>query len=166
MKREEGMNPLKLLADQGQSWWIDNLTRDMIRSGQLDRYWRNDGLRGVTSNPSIFHKAISRGNAYDAQIRELFGKGLSVAQVYEEVVTTDVRDACDVLRPLYDQSQGLHGFVSLEVSPHLAYDTQGSINEARRLHAMVGRPNLYIKIPGTAQGMPAIEQLLFEGINV
>jgi transaldolase len=166
MKREESMNPLKLLGEHGQSWWIDNLTREMIKSGKLEQFWRRDGLRGVTSNPSIFHKAISKGSDYDAQIRELFGKGLSVTQVYEEVVTTDVRDACDVLRPLYDQSQGQHGFVSLEVSPHLAYDTQASIDEARRLHGKVGRPNLYIKIPGTAPGMPAIEQLLFEGINV
>ncbi|MGE0082388.1 MAG: transaldolase family protein, partial [Thiohalomonadaceae bacterium] len=141
------MNPLRQLSDYGQSWWIDNLTRDMLRSGELERRWRQDGLRGVTSNPAIFHKAISSGHAYDDQIRDLFRAGKSVQEVYEEIVTTDVRDACDVLRPLYDKTDGLHGYLSLEVSPHLAYDTEGSVKEARHLHEKVGRPNLYIKIP-------------------
>jgi transaldolase len=166
MKREEGINPLRLLSAQGQSWWIDNLTRHMIKSGDLERLWRRDGLRGVTSNPAIFHKAISKGTDYDSQIKELFATGMSVAHVYEEIVTTDVRDACDVLRPLYDETEGDHGFVSLEVSPHLAYDAEASIREAHRLHAKVGRPNLYIKIPGTEAGVPAIEQLLADGISV
>lgn len=166
MKREEGINPLTLLSVQGQSWWIDNLTRDMIKSGDLERLRQRDGLRGVTSNPAIFHKAISKGTAYDSQIKELFATGLSVAHVYEEIVTADVRDACDVLRPLYDETEGHHGFVSLEVSPHLAYDAETSVREAHRLHAKVDRPNLYIKIPGTEAGVPAIEQLLADGINV
>lgn len=160
------MNPLRLLSDYGQSWWIDNLTRDMIRSGELERRWRQDGLRGVTSNPAIFHKAIGSGHAYDEQMRELFGAGKPVQEIYEELVTTDVREACDVLRPLYDKSEGMHGYVSLEVSPHLAYDTNGSVKEARHLYEKVGRPNLYIKIPGTAPGVAAIEELLFQGIPV
>lgn len=160
------MNPLRQLSDYGQSWWIDNLTRDMLRSGDLERRWRQDGLRGVTSNPAIFHKAISKGHAYDEQIGVLFAQGRAVHEVYEEVVTTDVRDACDVLRPLYDKTDGLQGFVSLEVSPHLAYDAEASVKEARHLHEKVGRPNLYVKIPGTAAGVGAIEELLFEGIAV
>ncbi|MFA5531164.1 MAG: transaldolase [Thiohalomonadaceae bacterium] len=160
------MNPLRQLSDFGQSWWIDNLTRDMLRSGDLERRWRQDGLRGVTSNPAIFHKAISRGHAYDEQMHSLAAKGRSVQEIYEEIVTTDVRDACDVLRSLFDRTEGVHGHVSLEVSPHLAYDTTASISEARHLHEKVGRPNVYIKIPGTAPGVAAIEELLFQGIHV
>jgi transaldolase len=160
------MNPLRQLSDYGQSWWIDNLTRDMLRNGELERRWRQDGLRGVTSNPSIFHKAISAGHAYDEQMRVLFAQGKSVHEIYEEVVTTDVRDACDVLRPLYDRSEGRDGFVSLEVSPHLAYDAEASMREAHHLHGKVDRPNLYIKIPGTAAGVGAIEELLFDGISI
>jgi transaldolase len=160
------MNPLRQLSDYGQSLWIDNLSRDMLRNGELERRWRQDGLRGVTSNPAIFHKAIAAGSAYDEQIHRLFAEGKSVHEVYEEVVTSDVRDACDVLRPLYDRSEGLHGFVSLEVSPHLAYDAEASIREAHHLRAKVGRPNLYIKIPGTEAGIHAIEALLFDGVSV
>ncbi len=160
------MNPLRQLHDYGQSYWLDNLTRSMILNGELERRVREDGLRGITSNPAIFHKAISGQEGYDDQIRELTRSGLATAQIYERVVTDDIRAACDILRPVYDRSEEREGFVSLEVSPHLANETQASIEEARRLHAAVDRPNLMIKIPGTKAGLGAIEQLLLEDINV
>jgi transketolase len=160
------MNPLLQLIEFGQSSWLDNLSRNKITSGELARRVREEGLRGVTSNPTIFHKAITGSADYDEQMRRAFATGKSVHQVYEELVVTDVRDACDTLRPVYDQSGGSDGFVSLEVSPHLAHDTEGTILEAHRLRAAVDRPNLLIKIPGTAAGVPAIEQCLFEGINI
>lgn len=160
------MNPLLELLEHGQSYWLDNLTRRMIRNGELERRVREEGLRGVTSNPAIFSKAISGGGEYDEQIAELAAEGRSVEEIYEAVVVSDIRDACDVLRPVYDESDGADGFVSLEVSPHLAHDTEGSIEEARRLYRRVDRPNVFIKIPGTPEGVPAIEELLFEGVNV
>lgn len=160
------MNPLLKLAEAGQSYWLDNLTRRMIEDGELADRVAKEGLRGVTSNPAIFSKAISKGEEYTAQIREAAAGGAAVEAVYEALVTTDIRNACDILRPVYDQSGGSDGFVSLEVSPHLARDTETSIAEGRRLWRAVDRPNLLIKIPGTAEGVPAIEELLFEGINV
>lgn len=159
-------NSLLQLHEHGQSYWIDDLTRNMLRKGALKRRVEEEYLCGVTSNPSIFGKAISHGSDYEDQIRQATNAGRATPEIYEEIVTADVRDACDVLRPVFERSKGADGFVSLEVSPHLAHDTQGSIREARRLHAAVKRPNLFIKIPGTAAGVPAIEQLLFEGINV
>jgi transaldolase len=160
------MNPLLKLSEHGQSYWIDNLSRPMIASGELERRVHEEGLRGVTSNPTIFHKAIAEGDAYDAQIRQLAAAGRSVVEIYEALTTTDIRNACDILRPVFDRTAGEDGYVSLEVSPHLAHDTEGSIDEAERLARVVDRPNLLIKIPGTPAGVPAIEQLLFEGINV
>jgi len=160
------MNPLLKLITCGQSYWLDNLTRAMITSGDLKRRVSDEGLRGVTSNPAIFHKAIAGSEDYDSQIRELVAAGKDVAEIYERLVVTDVRDACDVLRPVYDASQGVDGFVSLEVSPHLAHDTEGTMLEARRLSQEVRRPNLLIKIPGTPEGIPAIEEMLYEGINI
>ena len=160
------MNPLLRLLEHGQSYWLDNLTRGMIRDGELERRVREEGLRGVTSNPAIFSKAISGGGEYDDQIERLAREGRSLGEIYEEVVVEDIRGACDVLRPVYDESGGRDGFVSLEVSPWLAHDTEGSIREARRLFRAVDRPNVLIKIPGTEAGVPAIEELLYEGINV
>jgi transaldolase len=160
------MSSLLKLITCGQSYWLDNLTRAMIASGDLARRVRGEGLRGVTSNPAIFHKAIAGSEDYDAQIRELAAAGKDVAEIYERLVVTDVRDACDVLRPVYDDSQGVDGFVSLEVSPHLAHDTEGTMVEARRLFQAVRRPNLLIKIPGTLEGIPAIEEMLYEGMNI
>ena len=159
------MNPLLKLNDFGQSYWLDNLTRDMIESGELKRRVENEGLGGITSNPSTFNKAIRNGTGYEARIKA-FGRDMTDADVYEALVTDDVRDACDILRPVFDRTDGVDGFVSLEVSPHLARDTAGSIEEGRRLWRKVCRPNLMIKIPGTAEGLDAIEELLFEGINV
>jgi transketolase len=160
------MNPLLKLEQLGQSYWLDNLARAMITGGDLQRRVSDRGLRGVTSNPSIFQKAISGSNDYDARIEQLVAKDCSTQEVYESLVTSDVRDACDVLRPVYDRTGGVDGFVSLEVSPHLAHDARASIDEARRLYGRVDRPNLYIKIPGSLAGLTAIEELLFEGIPV
>ncbi len=160
------MNPLLKLADLGQSYWLDNLTRRMIENGELKARVEKEGLRGITSNPSIFSKAISKSEDYTAQIREAKAAGGTVETIYEMLATTDIRNACDILRPVFDKSGGSDGFVSLEVSPHLARDTATSITEGRRLWQAVDRPNLLIKIPGTKEGVPAVEQLLSEGINV
>ena len=160
------MKPLFELLEHGQSYWLDNLSRAMIEHGELRRRVEEEGLRGVTSNPAIFHKAISAGDAYDEEIEALVSRGATVPDIYEALVVSDIRAACDVLRPVYDASDGADGFVSLEVSPRLIHDTPGSIDEGRRLWAAVERPNLMIKIPGTPAGVPAIEELLYEGINV
>ena len=160
------MDILLELIEHGQSYWLDNLTRDMLRGGALAHRVTEQGLRGVTSNPAIFHKAITSGSDYDVQIRALAEEGASVERIYESLVVTDVQEACDVLRPVYESSAGVDGYVSLEVSPYLMHDTEGSLTEARRLWAAVGRPNLMIKIPGTSAGAPAVEELLCEGINV
>lgn len=160
------MNPLQELSEHGQSYWLDNLSRELIRSGALQHRVEHEGLRGVTSNPAIFHKAISVGDAYDEEIADLVAAGASTSEIYEQLVVTDIGDACDVLRPVFDETDGLDGYVSLEVSPRLIHGTARSIEEGRRLWAAVNRPNLMIKIPGTRAGMPAFEELLFEGINV
>lgn len=160
------MTPLQKLIEHGQSFWIDNLSRGMIRGGELARRVAEEGLRGVTSNPAIFQKAIAGSRDYDGLIEEAVSAKKSVEEIYERLVTSDVREACDILRPVFDASGGEDGFVSLEVSPRLAQDTEGSIREARHLHKIVDRPNLFIKIPGTPAGIPAIEELLFDGIHV
>lgn len=158
------MSPLSGLCRFGQSYWIDDLSRPMIESGELQRRVANEGLTGVTVNPAIFSAALHASDAYDRQIRELAVHPLN--GIYEALIVADVRDACDVLRPVYDQTGGLDGFVSLEVSPYLAHDAQGSIAEGHRLWQAVARPNLFIKIPGTFEGIAAVEALLSAGINV
>ena len=160
------MNPLLALSDYGQSYWLDNLTRGKIESGELARRVTEEGLRGITSNPAIFNKAISGRGEYDAQIRQLAAEGLGIEPMYERIVVRDIQDACDVLWPVYEATDGGDGFISLEVSPHLVYDTEGTIAEARYLYEAVARPNVLIKIPGSAEGVPAIEQMLYEGVNV
>jgi transketolase len=160
------MDPLLKLQQHGQSYWLDNLTRAMLTDGKLQQRVSERGLRGVTSNPAIFQKAIAGSHDYDAQIEQLVEAGCDTREVYEALVTADVRDACDVLRPVHEATDGLDGYVSLEVSPHLAHDARASTEEARRLHNRVDRPNLFIKIPGTTEGLAAIEELLFEGIPV
>ena len=160
------MNHLSQLIEHGQSYWLDNLTRKMIENGELQRRVSEEGLRGVTSNPAIFYKAVSSGHDYDAQISLCVEKQWPLPQIYEELVTQDIRDACDILRPVYDQSDFGDGFVSLEVSPHLAHDVTASIEEALRLWHTVERPNLMIKIPGTKEGISVAEKLLKEGVNV
>lgn len=160
----EATSPLLELGRFGQSYWIDDLSRPMLRSGELRRRVVEQGLTGVTVNPSIFRSALRGSDAYDPDIRELAGR--PPPEIYEALIVADVRDACDVLRPVYDRTAGRDGFVSLEVSPHLAHDAAASIDEARRFWRAVGRPNLLIKIPGTDEGLAAIEALLREGINV
>ena len=161
------MNRLRELAEKGQSVWLDFLSRDIIANGELRRLIEEDGLAGITSNPSIFEQAIGGSNSYDADIARLLAKeNLSVGAIYERLATTDIADAADMLRPLYDKSEGRHGFVSLEVSPYLAMDTAGTIDEARRLWSELHRENVFIKVPATKPGIPAIRTLLAEGINV
>ena len=160
------MNPLKKLSDLGQAPWLDDIRRGLIESGDLDKLIEEDGLRGITSNPSIFQKAIADSDEYDDAIRELAQKGKSTEEIYFELATTDIRNAADRFRPLYDEHNGERGFVSLEVSPHLAHDTQGSVEEGRKLWSMLDRPNVFIKVPGTKEGLAAITQLISEGISV
>ncbi len=160
------MSALLKLIDYGQSYWLDNLTRKMIKSGELKKRVAKEGLRGNTSNPAIFNKAISSGNDYDQQIKKLVNEKKTIGEIYDGLTVKDVQDACDILRQVYDESNGLDGYISLEVSPYLAHDTVGTMNDARRLYKAVNRPNCFIKIPGTKEGVPAIEQMLYEGINI
>ncbi|MGB8204597.1 MAG: transaldolase, partial [Candidatus Baltobacteraceae bacterium] len=156
---------LQQLIDAGQSIWLDNIERSMFASGELRRLI-DSGLRGMTSNPTIFEKAIGGGHDYDAQIESLAGKVRDLNQLFEALAIQDIRAALDEFRPLYDETGGGDGFVSLEVSPLLAHDTQGTIAAARRLWKEVDRPNLMIKIPGTEEGGPAITEAIAAGINV
>ncbi len=159
-------NPLFQLIAQGQSVWLDSIQRRQIQSGELQTLIETMALRGETSNPSIFEKAIVGSGDYDAEIQTLAAQGWDTPAIYEKLATDDVRAACDVFRPLYDESEGGDGFVSIEVSPRLANDTLGTIQEARRLWATVDRPNLMVKIPGTNAGVPAIEQSIYNGMNI
>lgn len=160
------MNNLLELINYGQSYWMDNLTREKINNGELKRRVEKEGLRGVTTNPTIFNKAISNCTDYDAQILSLLNNAKKIKEVYEALAIKDVQDACDILRPVFDNSNGVDGFVSLEVSPYLAHDSAGTMNEARRLHKEVNRENCLIKIPATEEGIRAIEEMLYEGINI
>jgi transaldolase len=149
----------------GQSPWLDNLRRDWIRDGELAR-WVARGVRGVTSNPSIFEKAMTGQAVYDDQFRSLVAEGRPVEECYWEMVVTDISEALAVLRPVFDESHGVDGFVSVEVAPSLARDTAGTLAAARHLHELIGAPNLYVKIPGTAEGLPAIEAVIADGNSV
>lgn len=160
------MSNLTKLIEYGQSYWIDNLTRSMIKSGELKKRIVKEGLRGQTSNPAIFHKAISESTDYNKQIEKLTKEGKSVLEIYDALTIKDVQDACDLFKPVYESSNGVDGYVSLEVSPYLAHNTETTLNEARRLFTAVNRPNCHIKIPGTPAGLSAIEEALYEGINV
>ncbi len=159
-------NPLKRLETLGQSIWLDYIRRDLITSGELRRLIEEDGLRGMTSNPSIFEKAITGSYDYDDNIRALALEGKGVQAIYDVVTVRDVQSAADEFRPLYDKTGGKDGYVSLEVNPHLAHDTKGTIHEARRLWDRLNRPNVFIKVPATVEGLPAIQQLIGEGISV
>lgn len=159
-------NPLVQLQRYGQSFWYDNIHRRLFTSGELQRLIDEDGLRGMTANPTIFEKAVSEGTEYDEAIRSLAAEGRSPLHIYEALATEDVRQATDFFRPIYEETGGGDGFVSLEVSPALAYDTQATIAEAHRLWQQVNRPNLMIKVPATPPGIPAIEQLLYDGLNI
>ncbi len=160
------INPLLDLEKLGQSIWIDFIRRGMITSGALQRLIREDGITGVTSNPSIFEKAIAESHDYDSAIKTLAGAGKSVQDMYLEITCDDIQSAADLFRPVYDRLGGTDGYASYEVSPLLAHDTAGTINEARKLWAALNRPNVMIKVPGTKEGVPAIRQLVSEGINV
>ena len=159
-------NPLIKLTSLGQSIWLDYLRRQMIVSGELQRLIDEDALRGMTSNPAIFEKAIAGSKDYDDDIRSLAREGKSIQEIYEALTVADVQRAADTFRPQFEQLQGTDGFVSLEVNPHLAQDTPGTIAEARRLWAKLDRPNVFIKVPATQAGLPAIRQLISEGINI
>lgn len=161
-------NPLVELSKFGQSVWLDNISRSMLNKGELKNLVDEIGLRGVTSNPSIFQKAISQGSDYDEQIIRLVNenKNVSAKNLYESLAVKDIQDAADVLLGVYEKTNGTDGYVSLEVSPHLAFETTATIEEARRLFKWVNKPNVMIKIPATRQGIPAIKQAISEGINV
>jgi len=159
-------NPLRRLEAYGQSIWLDFLRRQLLTSGEFQQLIDEDGLSGVTSNPSIFEKAIAGSHDYDEDIRKLAKEGKSVQEMYEHLVVADIQRTADLLRPTYDRLDGRDGYVSLEVSPHLAHDTEGTIAEARRLWAKVDRPNAFIKVPATKEGLPAIRQLIAEGLNI
>ena len=159
-------NPLLKLESFGQSIWMDFIRRGMIASGQLQQLIEEDGLRGMTSNPSIFEKAIAGSHDYDDAIRELALEGKSVDQIYTALTVVDIQRTADLFRPVYERLDGADGFVSLEVSPYLARDTAKTIADARRLWGAVARPNVMIKVPATIEGLPAIQQLIGEGINV
>ena len=154
------------LLEEGQSLWLDTLSRSLMDSGELSRLIHSVGIRGITSNPAIFEKAVSGSRDYDEEIRQLAGNGDPPEDILRRLMTEDVRRACDLFLPVFRSTGGGDGFVSIEVSPLLADRTEDSVEEARRLHKMVDRPNLFVKIPGTEAGFPAIRELVSEGISV
>ena len=160
-------NPIfQIEQNYGQSIWMDNLSRTLIQSGELKQMIEERGIVGITSNPAIFEKAIMGNAAYDADIEEGIGASKSVLEIYESLVFDDIRNACDILRPVYDSSNGLDGYVSIEVPPNIANNTESTIEQARRYYQQIGRENVMIKIPGTKMGLPAVEQVISDGINV
>lgn len=159
-------NPLKELNRFGQSVWLDNLSRELVEEGGLAKLIEEDGVSGVTSNPAIFQNSISKSSTYDEQIKDLADDEISTVALFEGLAIQDIRGACDVLKPVYDETNKTDGYVSLEVSPHLARDCDGTIKDAVRLWKAVDRPNVMIKIPGTKEAVPAIEEVLAQGINV
>ncbi len=159
-------NPLRELNKYGQSVWYDNLNRELLVSGELQRMVDEDGVSGGTSNPSIFEKAVNSGSAYDEHLRRLVDDGRELPEIYDELTVTDVCQSADVFRAIYDRTAGADGHVSLEVSPLIAYDSQASVEAAQRLFGALDRPNAMIKIPGTPEGLPAVEQCLGQGLNI
>ena len=159
-------NPLIALSRAGQSIWLDYLHRKVLDNGQLERWIEADGLKGMTSNPSIFEKAIAAGSEYDEQIRRLAADGHEAKTIFEKVAVADIRGACDLFRPIYDASDGADGFVSIEVSPDLARDADGTRAQVRHLWSAVDRPNLMVKIPGTVEGAPVVGEMLAEGFII
>jgi transaldolase / glucose-6-phosphate isomerase len=162
----EGTNPLKGLLAYGQSPWMDYIRRDLLTTGGLRGYIEDDGLRGMTSNPAIFEKAIIGSNLYSDILNSPDAKKLDAKGLFEKIAIRDVQDACDIFKPVYNESNRRDGYVSLEVSPYLANDTKATLEEARRLWKAVGRPNLMVKVPATPEGIPAIRQLLEDGLNI
>ena len=160
------MKPTLDLNRAGQSLWLDNITRDLLTSGTLKRYIEELTVTGLTSNPTIFDQAMKHGSAYDEDIRKLAQTGLADEKLFFELAVEDLTRAADLFRPVHDRTAGVDGWVSLEVSPRLAYDTNSTLAEARELHARAARPNLFIKIPGTKEGLPAIESAIFAGVPI
>ncbi len=160
------MKATQKLYDLGQSLWLDNITRDLLTTGTLKRYIDELSVTGLTSNPTIFDQAIKNSTAYDASIQKKLKEGKSGEALFFELALDDITRAADLFRPVYDRTSGVDGFVSLEVSPLLAYDTKTTIAVAKALHARAGRPNLFIKIPGTKEGLPAIEEAIFAGVPI
>src|SRR5438477_1819657 len=161
----QGGNPLQGLLAYGQSPWLDFIRRNILLNGDLKKMIANDGLRGMTSNPAIFEKAITAGDDYNDIIKAPDAKSHTAMALYEKIAIRDVQDAADIFKTVYTETKGRDGYVSLEVSPNLAFDTQATIDEARRLWKTVNRPNVMIKIPGTVQGLPAIRLALVGGIS-
>ena len=159
-------NRLVQLHEHGQSVWLDQISRSLLTTGELTRLIYEDGLRGMTSNPTIFQKAIGKGDDYAKELKQLARKGAQSSDVYEAVVVKDIGAAADIFRPLYDSEDGADGFVSLEVSPLLANDTQATIKEAKKLWSGLNRPNVMIKVPATPAGLPAVEELIAAGLNI
>src|SRR5439155_8566727 len=155
----------QLYTEFGQSPWLDNIKRGYITSGQLKKMVA-DGIRGLTSNPTIFQKAIEQSDDYDEQFRSLAKQGLTVEDAYWSMVVADISAALDILRPVYEESGGEDGFVSIELAPSLALETDKSVAAARELHERIDQPNLYVKIPGTENGVPAVRQMVSEGRNI
>lgn len=160
-----GVDPIRAIREAGQSIWLDYIHRGILKSGELRRLVQ-DGISGVTSNPTIFEKAITGSHDYDDQLSRLAAEGKSTSDIYEAVIGDDIRAAADVLRPAHEASGGADGFVSIEVSPLLAHDTQGTMQEVRRWNGLISRPNVMVKIPGTLEGVPAIEEMIFEGRHI
>ena len=156
---------IEQLAEFGQSLWLDNISRGLIGSGRL-KEMISLGLRGVTSNPTIFDKAISQSNEYDPKIARLFSEGKTAFEIYDELTITDIQEAADMFKPVYERTKGLDGYVSLEVNPGLASLSAETIQEAKRLHKKLNRANVMLKIPATAEGFIAIEELISQGINI
>jgi transaldolase len=157
---------LRKLSALGQSVWIDYLSRDLIHDGELARMMRADAVVGVTSNPTIFQKAISEGDAYDEQLRTLAAEELDPTETFIQLAAQDIRDACDLLRPVWDKGNGQDGYVSMEVDPNLAYETEATFEQAKRFHELIERPNLFVKIPATRPGLPAIEDMIALGKSI
>src|SRR5258705_7805098 len=155
-----------MLHELGQSLWLDNITRNMLRNGTLNGYIDELSVTGLTSNPTIFNQAIKSRTAYDAAIHQMLKEGKTGEALFFELALEDLTQAADLFRPIWDRTNGVDGWVSLEVSPLLAYDTASTIAAAKDLHARAGRPNLFIKIPGTPEGLPAIEEAIFVGVPI
>jgi len=166
MATASSTSSLTALQALGTSVWLDDISRQMLLAGELTRLIEEDGLRGMTSNPSIFQKAISQGKEYDDDVQMMVGEGDGVDAIYQALTVADIQAALDAFRPVYDQTNGTDGYVSLEVSPYLSKNTEGTIVEGKKLWGLLGRPNAMIKVPGTPEGLPAIEELLFSGVNV
>jgi transaldolase len=165
-KLETKMNPIEKLTQLGQSLWYDNIQRKLLETGELEAMIQRGDIRGVTSNPTIFQNAIAKSSDYDAALIPLAWAGWDAEKIFWQLAVEDIQQACDLFRPLYEESKGGDGYVSLEVSPYLAKDTEGTVKQAKELWERVNRPNLMIKIPATQEGVPAVRQAIAAGINV